>query len=159
MIESATSMMSGRPSFAPQVLLVEDSPGDVRLTREALKDANASLTLHVASDGINGLAFLRHEEPHTEAPRPDLIVLDLNLPRMDGRDLLQIIKADDDLKAIPTIVLTASDAKADIDRCHELKTNCYLCKPQQLDAFWELVQSINTFWLGYAKLPRQEQHR
>jgi two-component system, chemotaxis family, response regulator Rcp1 len=156
---SSTSVLNGRTTFAPQVLLVEDSPGDVRLTREALKDANASVTLHVASDGIDGLAFLRREEPHTGAPRPDLIVLDLNLPRMDGRELLEIIKADADLKAIPTIVLTASDADADIDRCHELKANCYLCKPQQLDAFWDLVQSINTFWLGYARLPQQEQRR
>ena len=95
-------MLNGRSPFAPQVLLVEDSPGDVRLTREAFKDANASITLHVASDGIEGMAFLRREAPYVQAPRPDLIVLDLNLPRMDGRELLAIIKADDDLKAIPT---------------------------------------------------------
>ena len=152
-------MLDGRVAFAAQVLLIEDSPGDVRLTREALKDANASVTLHVASDGIDGLAFLRREEPHAEAPRPDLIVLDLNLPRMDGRELLAIIKTDDDLKAIPTIVLSASDAAADIDRCYELKANCYLCKPQLLDEFWDLVQSINTFWLGYARLPQQERRR
>ena len=154
-----SSTQNGRTTFAPQVLLVEDSPGDVRLTREALKDANASVTLHVACDGIDGLAFLRREEPHTGVPRPDLIVLDLNLPRMDGRELLEVIKTDDDLKAIPTIVLTASDADADIQRSYELKANCYLCKPQQLDAFWDLVQSINTFWLGYARLPQQEQRR
>jgi two-component system, chemotaxis family, response regulator Rcp1 len=156
---SPTSMLNGPSPYAHQVLLVEDSPGDVRLTREAFKDANASLTLHVACDGIDGLAFLRHEEPHVESPRPDLIVLDLNLPRMDGRELLAIIKADDELKAIPTIILTASNAETDIDRCHELKANCYLCKPQQLDEFWDLVQSINTFWLGYAKLPQMDQRR
>ena len=155
MIETAIAMPGGRSVAAAQVLLIEDSPGDVRLTREALKDANASVGLHVATDGVDGLAFLRHESPHTAVPRPDLILLDLNLPKMDGRELLSLIKADVSLKTIPVVVLTASEAPVDIDRCHQLNASCYLCKPLQLSAFWELVHSINTFWLSLAKLPPQ----
>jgi two-component system, chemotaxis family, response regulator Rcp1 len=139
-----------------QVLLIEDNPGDVRLTREALADANALLSLHVTTDGIDGLAFLRHRGAHADAPRPHLILLDLNLPKMDGRELLALIKEDAELKTIPVVVLTASDADEDINRCHELKANCYLCKPLQLQTFWDLVQSVNTFWLGFARLPAQE---
>lgn len=139
-----------------QVLLIEDSPGDVRLTREALADANPSIGLHVTTDGIDGLAFLKHEGPHRSAPRPDLILLDLNLSKLDGRELLAIIKSDEDLKAIPTIILTASDAQNDIERCHQLNANGYLCKPMQVDAFWDLVKSINTFWLASVRLPPKE---
>lgn len=137
------------------VLLVEDSPGDVRLTREAFRDANGTIRLHVAADGVEAMAFLRKEGVHAGAPRPDIVLLDLNLPKMDGREVLGLIKADDDLKTIPTVILTTSDAEVDIVRSYELQANCYLSKPVQLDAFEALVRSINDFWLTKAKLPPQ----
>ena len=137
------------------VLLVEDSPGDVRLTQEAFRDANASIRLHVANDGVEAMAFLRFEGQYADAPRPDLILLDLNLPKMDGREVLARIKADAALKTIPTVILTTSDSEADIVRSYQLQANCYLSKPVQLDAFESLVRSINDFWLKKAKLPQQ----
>jgi chemotaxis family two-component system response regulator Rcp1 len=138
-----------------QVLLVEDSPGDVRLTQEAFREANRRIVLHVASDGVEAMAFLRREDPHRNAPRPDLILLDLNLPRMDGREVLAHIKGDNELMTIPTVILTTSDAEADIVKSYELHANCYLSKPVQLAAFELLVKSINDFWLTTAKLPHQ----
>ena len=136
-----------------QVLLVEDSPGDVRLTREALRDANRAILLHVAFDGVQAMAFLRREGTHVDAPRPDLILLDLNLPRMDGREVLALIKEDDNLKTIPTVILTTSDSEADITTSYQLHANCYLRKPVQLDEFEALVKSINDFWLTKVVLP------
>jgi two-component system, chemotaxis family, response regulator Rcp1 len=140
-----------------QVLLVEDSPGDVRLTQEAFREANPAVALHVASDGVEAMAFLRHEGAHAHSPRPDLILLDLNLPRMDGREVLAHIKEDDRLKTIPTVILTTSDAEADIVKSYHLQANCYLSKPVQLDAFENLVKSINDFWLTRVMLLPQEQ--
>jgi CheY-like chemotaxis protein len=142
-----------------EVLLVEDSPGDVRLTQEAFRDANPSIRLHVASDGVEAMAFLRREGPYASAPRPDFILLDLNLPKMDGREVLARIKMDDRLKTIPTIVLTTSEAEVDILRSYELQANCYLSKPVQLDEFEAVVKSINDFWLKRAKLPQQSAGR
>jgi len=139
-----------------EVLLVEDSPGDVRLTQEAFRDANRSIHLHVASDGVEAMAFLRHEGAHVHAPRPDLILLDLNLPKMDGREVLAHIKGDDSLKTIPTIILTTSAAEADIVKSYQLHANCYLCKPVQFDEFASLVKSINDFWLTKVKLPQRQ---
>ena len=138
-----------------QVLLVEDNAGDVRLTREAFRDANMSIQFHVASDGVDAMAFLRREGRFSEVPRPDLILLDLNLPKMDGREVLALIKEDENLKSIPTIILTTSEAEVDIARSYQLQANCYLSKPVQLEAFESLVKSINEFWLTRAKLPRQ----
>jgi two-component system, chemotaxis family, response regulator Rcp1 len=138
-----------------EVLLVEDSPGDVRLTREAFRDANGDLHLHVATDGVEAMAFLRREGAHAAAPRPDLILLDLNLPRMDGREVLAHIKEDDNLKTIPTVILTTSEAEADILRSYQLQANCYLTKPVQLDAFEMVIKSINDFWLTKVKLPQE----
>jgi chemotaxis family two-component system response regulator Rcp1 len=135
------------------VLLVEDSPGDVRLTREALYDANPAIHLHVAFDGVEAMAFLAREGICAHVPRPDLILLDLNLPRMDGREVLAQIKADENLKTIPTIILTTSEAEADIVKSYQLQANCFLCKPVQLEAFESLVKSINDFWVMKAKLP------
>ena len=138
-----------------QVLLVEDSPGDVRLTQEAFGEANCLVTMHVASDGIEAMAFLRRAGVHANAPRPDLILLDLNLPKMDGREVLAHIKESDELKTIPTVILTTSDAEADIVKSYQLQANCYLSKPVQLEAFESLVRCINDFWLTKAKLPQQ----
>ncbi|MBA3672542.1 MAG: response regulator [Gemmatimonadaceae bacterium] len=135
------------------VLLVEDHPGDVRLTREVFREANQSIQLHVATDGAQAMAFLRREGEHEQAPRPDLILLDLNLPRIDGRQVLAQIKEDSDLKTIPTVILTTSEDTADIDGSYQLQANSYLTKPVQLDAFENLVKSINDFWLVKAKLP------
>jgi CheY-like chemotaxis protein len=138
-----------------EVLLVEDSPGDVRLTQEAFRDANRSIRLHVASDGVEALAFLRKEGAHVHAPRPDIILLDLNLPKMDGREVLAHIKEDASLKTIPTVILTTSDSEADVVKCYQLQANCYLSKPVQLEAFEALVKSINDFWMTKVKLPQQ----
>jgi CheY-like chemotaxis protein len=138
-----------------EVLLVEDSPGDVRLTKEAFHDANKAIHLHVATDGVDAMSFLRRQGPHADAPRPDIILLDLNLPRMDGREVLVHIKEDADLKLIPTVILTTSEAEADIVKSYELQANCYLTKPVQLDDFESLVSSINDFWLTRVRLPQQ----
>jgi len=138
-----------------QVLLVEDSPGDVRLTQEAFRDTNRLVHLHVVTDGAEALDFLKREGNKALAPRPDLILLDLNLPKMDGREVLAHIKGDNSLKTIPTVILTTSAAEADIVKSYQLQANCYLCKPVQLDAFENLVKSINEFWLSEAKLPQQ----
>jgi chemotaxis family two-component system response regulator Rcp1 len=140
-----------------EVLLVEDSPGDVRLTQEALGAVNKSVHLHVAFDGVEAMAFLRHQEPHADAPRPDLILLDLNLPKMDGREVLAHIKGNENLKMIPTVILTTSEAETDIVKSYQLQANCYLVKPVQFDAFEILVKSINDFWLTKVKLPQQRQ--
>jgi two-component system, chemotaxis family, response regulator Rcp1 len=138
-----------------EVLLVEDSPGDVRLTQEAFRDANRAVHMHVAADGVEAMSFLKHEGIHAHSPRPDLILLDLNLPKMDGREVLAHIKEDDDLKTIPTVILTTSAAEADIVKSYQLQANCYLTKPVQLEAFESLVKSINDFWLTKVKLPQQ----
>lgn len=137
-----------------EVLLVEDSPGDVRLTREAFREANTLIRLHVAADGVEAMAFLRQEGEHTGSPRPDFILLDLNLPRMDGREVLAAIKGDASLQTIPTVILTTSEAEADIMMSYELRANSYLSKPVQLDKFENLVKSVNDFWLTKAKLPQ-----
>ena len=138
-----------------QVLLVEDSPGDVRLTQEAFRDASMRISLHVASDGVEAMAYLRREGIHANAPRPDIVLLDLNLTKMDVRQVLAHIKEDRGLKTIPTIILTTSEAEVDIARSYELQANCYLTKPVQLEAFECLVKSINDFWLTKVKLPQQ----
>jgi chemotaxis family two-component system response regulator Rcp1 len=142
-----------------QVLLVEDSPGDVRLTQEAFRDVNMTVNLHVASDGVAAMAFLRHEGAHVNAPRPDLILLDLNLPKMDGREVLAQIKQDESLKLIPVVILTTSEAETDIVKSYQLQANCFLSKPVEFGAFETLVKSINDFWLVSAKLPQQRQGR
>jgi chemotaxis family two-component system response regulator Rcp1 len=140
-----------------EVLLVEDSPGDVRLTQEAFRESGKPVRLHLASDGIEAMAFLRREGVYADAVRPDLILLDLNLPKMDGRQVLALIKADQNLKIIPTIILTTSDAESDVVISYQLQANCYLRKPAHWDAFDNLVRSINAFWLTRVKLPQQKQ--
>ena len=144
-----------KPIFPTTLLLVEDSPGDVRLTQEAFRDANQEIRLHVAWDGAEAMAFLNRQGANINAPRPDLILLDLNLPKMDGRQVLAQIKEDANLKTIPTVILTTSVAEADIDKSYRLQANCYLNKPVELEAFEALVKSINDFWLTRVKLPQQ----
>src|SRR5271169_3358907 len=140
-----------------EVLLVEDSPGDVRLTQEAFRSANTDVHLNVATDGVEAMAFLKHEGAYAHAPRPDLTLLDLNMPRMDGREVLALIKGNDSLKTIPIVILTTSDAEEDVAKCYKLHANCYFSKPVQLDAFEDLVKSIHNFWLATAKLPGRGQ--
>lgn len=142
-----------RASRPVEVLLVEDSPGDVRLTQEALKGAKVLNTLHVVDDGEDALAFLRREGPFSGAPRPDLILLDLNLPRRDGREVLAVIKADADLMRIPVVVLTTSQAEEDILKSYSLNANCYITKPVNFDQFLKVVKSIEDFWLTIVTLP------
>jgi CheY-like chemotaxis protein len=149
----------GSKGAPTEVLLVEDSPGDVRLTQEAFRDANQFIHLHVASDGVEAMAFLRREGVHVCAPRPDIILLDLNLPKMDGREVLAHIKGDENLKTIPIVILTTSEAEVDIVKSYQLRANCYLSKPVQLDEFERLVKSINSFWLTNVKLPQQSQNK
>ena len=134
------------------VLLVEDNPGDVRLTQETLRDANKSVRLHLVADGVEAMAFLRREGPNALAPRPVLILLDLNLPKMDGREVLAEVKGDINLKTIPIVILTTSDAESDITRSYQLQANCYLTKPVRLEEFESLVKSVNEFWLTKVKL-------
>jgi chemotaxis family two-component system response regulator Rcp1 len=144
----------GTDTEALEVLLVEDSPGDVRLTREAFKDAKVHIHLRVASDGAEAMAFLKREGEHANAPRPDLILLDLNLPKKDGREVLAEIKENPALRSIPVVILTTSASESDILRSYELHANCYITKPVGLDGFLEVVRSIDNFWLSVVKLPR-----
>ena len=145
-------MTSGLPI---EILLVEDNAGDVRLTQEALREGKVKNNLSVARDGVEALEFLRREGPHANAPRPDLVLLDLNLPRKDGRQVLAEIKNDDALKTIPVVVLTTSSAEADILRSYSLHANCYITKPVDLDQFVQVVKSIDDFWLTIVKLPAE----
>jgi two-component system, chemotaxis family, response regulator Rcp1 len=136
------------------VLLVEDNPGDVRLMREALRSGNSTRKLDAVEDGEEALAYLRRRHPYTDAPRPDLIFLDLNLPRKDGREVLSEIKQDDKLRRIPVVVLTTSEAERDISRVYELHANCYVKKPTDLDEYMEVIRACENFWLHVVRLPR-----
>jgi two-component system, chemotaxis family, response regulator Rcp1 len=151
-IEEGEAMVSSTENDCQShLLLVEDSPHHVRLMREALKDVNPSLHLHVADDGVEAMAFLRHEGIKADAPRPDLVLLDLNLPRMDGREVLAQIKRDDDLKTIPTIILTTSVFDGDVSTSYQLHANAYLKKPLGWDAFVQMVMNLNNFWLAQSQ--------
>jgi len=136
-----------------EILMVEDNPGDVRLTVEALKEAKVRNNLHTAEDGVEALAFLRREGRYAEAPRPDLVLLDLNLPKKNGREVLAEIKNDPDLRRIPVVILTVSQAEQDIVKSYNLHANCYITKPVDLDQFLEVVKSIENFWLTVVMLP------
>ena len=138
---------------AIDILLVEDNPGDVRLTREALKEGKVLNTLQVVGDGIEALEFLRHEGKYAKTPHPDIILLDLNLPRMDGRELLAVIKSDLNLRRIPVVILTTSKAEEDIIKSYDLHANCFITKPVDLDQFIKVVKSVEEFWFTIVKLP------
>ena len=142
--------MTGHPV---EILLVEDSPGDVQLTIEALRDAKVSTHLHVATDGEEALAFLRREAGFEDVPRPDLVLLDLNLPKKSGHEVLEEIKSDPELRRIPVVILSTSDAEDDVLAAYDRSANCYVTKPVDLDRFWEVVRSIDQFWLSFARLP------
>lgn len=139
-----------------QVLLVEDNPGDVRLTREAFKDAKVHLEMHVVNDGVEAIEFLNQRGGYENSPRPDLILLDLNLPRKDGRDVLAEVKADPSLKSIPVVILTTSASDVDIESSYLLHANCYITKPVDLEGFLTVVRSIDNFWFSVVKLPSAE---
>ena len=135
------------------ILLVEDNPGDERLTREALKEGKVYSNLHWVKDGVEAMAFLRREGKYAAAPRPEIILLDLNLPRKDGREVLEEVKADDRLRRIPVVILTTSKAEEDVLRTYNLHANCYVTKPVDLEKFIEVVKSIDDFWLTVVTLP------
>jgi two-component system, chemotaxis family, response regulator Rcp1 len=147
-----TSSSAGRPI---EILLVEDNPGDIRLTQESLRESKVRNHLHVAPDGVAALAFLRREGPYTSAPRPDLVLLDLNLPKKDGREVLAEMKADPALKTIPVVVLTTSSAEQDVLRSYELQAASYITKPVDLEQFIAVVKSIEDFWLTIVTLPHR----
>ncbi|MFI6980655.1 response regulator [Embleya sp. NPDC050154] len=138
---------------AIEVLLVEDDPGDVLMTREAFEDNKVRNSLHVVSDGVEAVAFLRREGEFADAPRPDLILLDLNLPRKDGREVLEEIKADEDLRRIPVVVLTTSEAEEDVLRSYHLHANAYVTKPVDFEQFISVVRHIDEFFVSVVKLP------
>ena len=140
----------GRPV---EILLVEDNPGDVRLTEEVLKEQKVRNTLHTVGDGEEAMAFLRRQGKYANAPRPGLVLLDLNLPRKDGREVLAEIKRDEDLKSLPVVILTTSQAEEDVLKAYGLHANCYITKPVDLEQFLKVVQSIEDFWLTVVKLP------
>lgn len=139
------------------ILLVEDDPGDVELTKEGLQTAKMLVNLHVVEDGEKALRFLKKEAPYSEAVRPDLILLDLNMPRKNGQETLQEIKADPSLRSIPVIVLTTSEAESDIARCYDLGANCYITKPISFEAFTKVVAMIEEFWFTIVRMPPKKQ--
>lgn len=141
---------SGQPV---EILLVEDNPGDVRLIREALKEGKVANVLHVACDGVEALKALRREAPYTEMPRIDLVLLDLNLPRMDGKEVLAAIRSDERLKRMPVVVLSTSKAEEDVMKAYELHANCYVTKPVGFDNFIKVIKTIEDFWLTVVKFP------
>ncbi len=138
-----------------EILLVEDNPGDVRLTKEAMKEAKMRNNLSVARDGVEAMAFLRREGEYADAPRPDVVLLDLNLPKKDGRSVLAEIKADPDLRRIPVVILTSSKAEEDVLNSYDLHANCYVTKPGDLEQFIEVVKSVGNFWVQIVKLPSE----
>lgn len=149
--------MHGRVNMtAIDILMVEDNPGDARLTREALKESKVCNNLHHVRDGVEAMEFLRKEGEFGDAPTPDIILLDLNLPRKDGRQVLAELKAIPRLKHIPVVVLTTSEAEQDIVKSYELHANCYITKPVDLDKFVEIIHGIENFWLSIVKLPQSE---
>lgn len=142
--------LMGRPV---EFLLAEDNPGDVRLTKEALRESKISNNLNVVPDGVEAMAFLRREGKYADAPRPDVILLDLNLPKKDGREVLAEVKADPSLRLIPVVIITSSEAEQDVLKTYELYANCYVTKPVDLEQFIKVIQSIETFWLTIVTLP------
>jgi CheY-like chemotaxis protein len=138
-----------------EILLVEDDPGDVLITQEALSDSKVANTLHVVNNGEEALKFLRHEAPYETAPRPGLVLLDLNLPRLDGHEVLAAIKADETLRRIPVVVLTTSEAEEDVLRSYDLHANAYVTKPVDFDRFVQVVRQVDDFYISVVRLPEK----
>ena len=136
-----------------EILLVEDNPGDVRLTQEAARETKVHNNMHIVNNGNDAMAFLRHEGRFGTVPRPDLILLDLNMPGMDGREVLRLVKSDESLRRIPVVIITSSQAEEDILRAYDLQASCYVTKPVDLEQFIKVVKSIENFWLTIVKLP------
>ncbi len=153
---SMSAQLEGRPI---EILLVEDNPGDARLAKEALKEATVCNNLNLVEDGMEAMAYLRHEGKYADKPRPDLILLDLNLPKKNGRQVLAEIKADEQLKRTPVVILTISEDERDILQAYEHHVNCFITKPVNLDQFMEVVKAIEDFWLTIVKLPPDGTHR
>ncbi|MBK7439986.1 MAG: response regulator [Bacteroidetes bacterium] len=148
--------MKSQKDEVMQILLVEDNPGDIRLTQEALKEGSIRNELHVVKDGVEAIDYLKRKGKYTNQPTPDIILLDLNLPRKDGREVLAEIKADENLKLIPVIILTTSDADLDIQKSYKLHANCFITKPVDLDQFIFIIRQIETFWFTVVKLPAKK---
>jgi two-component system, chemotaxis family, response regulator Rcp1 len=148
--------MNSQKDDVMQILLVEDNPGDIRLTQEALKEGTIRNELHVVKDGVEAIDFLKRKGKYSNSPTPDIILLDLNLPRKDGREVLAEIKADDNLKLIPVIILTTSDADLDVQKSYKLHANCFITKPVDLDQFIFIIRQIETFWFTVVKLPTKK---
>ncbi len=148
--------MSKQHARPIDILLVEDNPGDVELTLEALEDGKLRNRMHIVDDGEKAIAFLNRRPPYAGAPRPDLVLLDLNLPRKDGREVLAEIKGDEALRRIPVVILTSSAAESDVLRSYDLGANCYISKPLNLERFLEVVRCIQAFWLSIVILPTGE---
>lgn len=148
--------MKSQKDDVMQILLVEDNPGDIRLTQEALKEGSIRNELHVVKDGVEAIDYLKRKGKYTNQPTPDIILLDLNLPRKDGREVLAEIKADENLKLIPVIILTTSDADLDIQKSYKLHANCFITKPVDLDQFIFIIRQIETFWFTVVKLPAKK---
>ena len=148
-----TSMENGTRSI--EILLVEDNPGDVRLVQEAMREAKMRNRMHVVEDGVEAMAFLRCQGRYADVPRPDLILLDLNLPRKDGREVLAEVKGDANLRRIPVVVLTTSKAEEDVLRAYDLHASCYIAKPVEFEKFMEVVRLIDSFWISVVTLPKE----
>ena len=153
---SLTVRMKSQKDDVIQILLVEDNPGDIRLTQEALKEGTIRNELHVVKDGVEAIEFLKRKGKYIAHPTPDIILLDLNLPRKDGREVLAEIKSDENLKLIPVIILTTSDADLDIQKSYKLHANCFITKPVDLDQFIFIIRQIETFWFTVVKLPAKK---
>lgn len=146
--------MTTSTAYRPiEILLVEDNPGDIRLTQEAARETKVHNNLHIVTNGYDAMAFLHHEGRFGEVPRPDLILLDLNMPGMDGREVLRLVKSDEKLRRIPVVIITSSQAEEDILRAYDLQAACYVTKPVDLDQFIKVVKNIEDFWLTIVKLP------
>lgn len=163
LLQGVSKLLSALKNYKPttmvkksrpiNILLIEDNPGDVRLTQEAFKEGRIPINLDVTMDGVEAIKYLRKQEKYIDAKTPDLILLDLNLPKRDGREVLQEIKADDFLKRIPVVILTTSNAEQDIMKSYNLHVNCYINKPVDFDRFFDIIQKIEDFWLTTAILP------
>jgi len=155
LLSSTTSENLSKPKRVIEILLVEDNPGDVRLTQEALKESDVKSNLTSVMDGADAIKYLTQEGEYAEAKKPDLILLDLNLPKKDGKEVLSLIKSDEELKLIPVVVLTTSNAESDIFKTYDLHANCYITKPVDFNHFIQVIKSIEEFWLNVVRLPSE----